>query len=487
MTTTTLRRLAPFAAAVAVLAVLLGSAFLLRGSGGPGSDGSDGSPPLLHLSSSALDAAGRATSSSPVTRRGDFPEGPDEASVRGFDAPSEKAVDALAGALGVTAQGLHRGDGAVRSDGNGSLHVSTTAPGTWYFQRVGLGCAEPAPPSTSTSDDVADCTGPVEALPDIPGTRPTRVPPEPPDAPTKPPTEDRVRQLARPILEAAGLDPGEATVRASGHVTQVSVAPVHGELPTSGLTTVLVVASGGVVSGQGFIAGTRDGASYPIISADEAFEALARTPVPLPAIACPEQLTDDRAVPPCGVPKPLTVVGATFGLSMQYDGERPLLVPSWLFDVEGLDEPMAQVAVDPAYLAGPEPGPTASTDPGTGGGSVPGSPGTGTPVDPVDPTMPTAEPPTGARFTDAAIADDGRTLLVTFFGGVEECYDYAVTAEESAAVVSLTLVERTVPGDRACIELAQEHRRKVPLEEPLGDRRVVDAESGSTVTVRGRG
>jgi hypothetical protein len=69
---------------------------------------------------------------------------------------------------------------------------------------------------------------------------------------------------------------------------------------------------------------------------------------------------------------------------------------------------------------------------------------------------------------------------VRFWGGVETCYAYSVRAEEGDRAVRLTLVERS-RSDGPCIELAQQYDRTVHLREPLGDRRVVDAETGETL------
>jgi hypothetical protein len=85
-----------------------------------------------------------------------------------------------------------------------------------------------------------------------------------------------------------------------------------------------------------------------------------------------------------------------------------------------------------------------------------------------------------SQFTSVSRARDGRALDVRFWGGVEDCYRYTVLAEETARTVTLSRSEeRTVDG--ACIELAQEYERTVPLEQPLGTRRVVDAVTGETL------
>jgi hypothetical protein len=58
---------------------------------------------------------------------------------------------------------------------------------------------------------------------------------------------------------------------------------------------------------------------------------------------------------------------------MAQDDGRPTLVPAWLFTVKGQDEPLAQIAVEPTYLAPPT---TATDDPS----AVPPSSGDTKPV-----------------------------------------------------------------------------------------------------------
>ena len=198
--------------------------------------------------------------------------------------------------------------------------------------------------------------------------------------------------------------------------------------PTTGFETVVTVDSAGILTASGSLGQPRPSDSYPVISADDAVDLLAAMPVPL--IACPESAVPVPPGPSCG--GAMEVTGATFGRSMQWEGagERPLLVPSWLFDIKGATEPVAIVAVDPAYLADPLP-----TDPGSGasgsGGGVPGSPGTADPGTPVAPPVAPAVEPSAStsRFDWVAPVDGGAALRVSFYGGVDSCYSYDVVAD----------------------------------------------------------
>lgn len=119
---------------------------------------------------------------------------------------------------------------------------------------------------------------------------------------------------------------------------------------------------------------------------------------------------------------------------------------------------------------------------GAGGSGAPGFPGTGSPEPPATgPTSPPADPDAPmSRFTAVSRAPEDRALSVSFWGGVKDCYRYTVRTEERADVVTLTLREKRV-FDGPCIELAQQYDRTVPLDQPLGTRRVVDAGTGETL------
>jgi hypothetical protein len=71
--------------------------------------------------------------------------------------------------------------------------------------------------------------------------------------------------------------------------------------------------------------------------------------------------------------------------------------------------------------------------------------------------------------------EDDRTLLIQFYGGVEECYGLDhVDVRYGADEVTVTLYEGQVPGERVCIDLAMLKSVRVHLDQPLNGRKVVD-------------
>jgi hypothetical protein len=140
----------------------------------------------------------------------------------------------------------------------------------------------------------------------------------------------------------------------------------------------------------------------------------------------------------------------------------------------------------------PEDGTAAGSGGGAGGGS-PASPPADTPTSTepppgtpsVVPPEPGPDPGTGAdqrmsRFVSVEPGGSATTLDVRFWGGVETCYEYDVRVAEDGRAVELRLVERT-RSKGPCIELAQQYVRTVHLQDPLGGRRVADADTGETL------
>lgn len=106
----------------------------------------------------------------------------------------------------------------------------------------------------------------------------------------------------------------------------------------------------------------------------------------------------------------------------------------------------------------------------------------GTPTDPDDGAQ-LVEPTPGMAdvrphaFDHAVVSDDGRSVTVSFWSGVEPCYvlDHVDVAYGRDAV-TITLFEGrdASAGDVACIEIAVLKEVMLSLDEPVGDREIVD-------------
>jgi len=80
-------------------------------------------------------------------------------------------------------------------------------------------------------------------------------------------------------------------------------------------------------------------------------------------------------------------------------------------------------------------------------------------------------------FDSATVNDDGTGVTIDFVSGVEPCAVLdRVDVGYGADAVTITLFEGRDPnaGDVACIEIAVFKRVIVRLDEPLGDREIVD-------------
>lgn len=452
------RRRPPLAVASVAAAVLLagggGAYWASTASSGGAADGGAAAKDAAPLT---LDAAAAADGPStpppgiapgepdpggpPVVYRasGELPDGPDEAAVhhaRGTVASAE--VARLAKALGIPGTPRTEGTSWVVGDGDGPgalLKVTKQAPGTWTFARTTP--VKPCEPGKVCANGSGE-----------PGGTPV--------------SERAAKAAAAPVLKAAGQD--DAALNAGqliGDARVVNAAPKVDGLPTYGWSTGIQVGPDGeVTGGSGHLKALEKGDTYPAIGADEALEQLnaaskgkgdggrdiggCATPVPLegePKTSVPD------CVPSNGKRAPVerTVEDAVFGLALHYVDGRQTLVPSWLFTVRqapgGPEDTVTQVAVDPEFIEKPE-----------------------TPA------------PSGDRKV-TSYAADGRTLEVTFWGGV--CSTYTASAEESAGQVRISVTEQ--PHEGACIMIAKELTRTVTLEKPLGDRTVIDAASGATV------
>ncbi|MFJ8232148.1 hypothetical protein ACIQ9E_19620 [Streptomyces sp. NPDC094448] len=495
------RRRFPLVASV-VAAVLVaggGGVWLASSAGGDGGrgpaggSGAGGELPKLPVSP-VLSPAERIAPGEPHPAGGvlerrpgaGFPDAPDSAPVhRAHDGPKAADVAAAAGALGLAGP-VRSGAGGWRAgpdaDGTGAvLQVSARPPGAWSYG---------AHAGTAETDNCAEkaefCSGPY-------------VPPGPARAPgqpaAQPVTESVARQAAAPVLKALGLADAVVDARRTAGPTRIVTAdPLLGGVRTRNYATVLHIGPDGwIMQANGFLSVPVKGKAYPLITADRALKDANAAALggyggglsgpPACATAVPLDGAADRGARTepdpanCGPARPagarLPVTGAVLGLTAVHGTERVTFVPAWLFSVapdggKGAGYTVAQPAVEPRYLdRGGETTP---------GGKVSPTAPAPSPDAPKPPTAPTTAP--GGSAVDSYRVD-GRTLILTFYGGV--CETYRATAEESSGTVRVTVKGTWRDPGKACIAIAKEQTAKAVLTGPLGDRKVVDASTGTAV------
>ena len=472
-------RLAPWGAALLVVALVVAVVQVVghRGNGGrsnragatgTGDSAGSGHPPVLRLDGGIGTAGasgqpvGTSRSRAAYILSGTLPSGPPSAHVVTFAGGSKDKgfgdadVDALARTLGLTGPGENVGAGVKRWTGPaGTLEVTDATAG-----------------STAAWSFVGSAAADIPTDPALPSPAPV--------TPVRPQTSGPIGDQPAAVLTALGLDAGAAILTSdSPGWGAIVVDPVVDGVPTSGMTTTLQVVGGIVANGFGRLGRPVSGPAYPLTTAAQAWKRLRdQPPMPQPMIMCPNTITSSGNNPErssCGSVNtgPITVTGASLGLVLTSGADGPLLVPAWLFQIGAGLSTIPVIAVEPAYIA---PSDTVS---GSAGGGTSGSVGSGTmTAKPLpDASLPA---PNGSRFTAVTRSTDDRSLSVTFFGGVDTCYDYTVDAVETGATVTLSLVEHP-KGQDVCVDLAQERTLTVALREPLGVRRVVDAVSGESV------
>ncbi|MFF0088782.1 hypothetical protein ACFYSF_02340 [Streptomyces canus] len=450
------------AVAAAVLLVGGGGAYLAAGTSGGSGDGTasgaseDDTPPPLALDGYSV-SGGAGNGIAPgepnpygATYRvdGSLPDGPRSAPVYLTQGQvTEDDVVRLAEALGVDGTPVAQGQvwRVGVKDGSGpSLQVNRQAPGAWTFQRYSR--------VIDHCDSATVC-----------GAEQT---------PTGSPVSVAVAEkAAAPVLKAAGQDGAKLDAsQVIGAQRVVNADPVVGGLPTYGWTTgVTVNGQGEVVGGTGQLKAPVKSDTYPVLSAEKTLGLLNKVPATghrmgIGGCASPVPLKD-RLEAPCGestaspAKNTLTVEKAVFGLASHLVAGRQALVPSWLFEVRAAGAKDASTvtypAVDPKYIA---------------------SPATATPTSPATPTAPSGEPTSAPKTRDVKVdgySAEGDELTLSFTGGV--CGDYAATASETSGEVTAKVTYTPWP-DKVCIMIAKEIQKTVPLNEPLGDRKVVGSD-----------
>ncbi|MEU0740343.1 hypothetical protein [Streptomyces sp. NPDC006134] len=444
------------AAVVSVAAAVLlaggGGAYLAASPSGPDGrtasgarDGRDGTPPPLALDGHPVPADGGPSGIAPgepdphgtVHRaRGALPQGPGSAPVyRAEGEVTREEVARLAKALGVGGTPVTRGQtwtvGAA-GDGMGPfLRVERRAPGDWTFHRYAPG--------------TDDCTGTAVCA----------------KGPGGPVSEAEAKRAAAPVLAAVGQrDAAADASQVLGGRRVVNAEPKVGGLPTYGWTTGVTVGAGGeVTGGSGRLKAPVKGDVYPVLTAQRTLALLNAAPAagarggiggcagPVPLEGGPRT----AACEPSARKETVTVERAVFGLAAHSVRGRPVLVPSWLFEVRAPGARDASTvtypAVDPAYLA------------------------------PAGPTRgPSGEPTSAPSVRDVKVEGytaEGTELTVGFTGGV--CASYEAQAAESGDEVRVTVTATSQP-EQVCILIAQKYHLTVRLEQPLGGRAVVGSD-----------
>ncbi|MGK5532270.1 hypothetical protein [Streptomyces sp. URMC 129] len=489
------------AVAVAVIAGgLYGASGLLGDDGGGGGDsGGDASEPLVLDGAAALtiDARGDAAVAletagpAPLRLTGDAPAAPERAAVYGFGEVTGDQVAGLAAAFGLDGEAVEESGGSwtVTSPepGGTALTVTGAAPGHWsYGGQVYAEITDPIDPDSSV------------ASPEMPVD----------DAGGTPPSQEEALNAAEPLLADLGLADADldATLTAASQRV-VRAFPVVDGLPVHGLRTELYVGpEGEVTSATGVLAVPEAGAerdvSLDAAGAVEGYnDALAELPVP--EIACAEPAPEPGGEPEpggqsepvapaepdteyaCAAPgeKPGPVdVTAEFGLALHYSEQQAVLVPSWLFRgtlAGDIPTVVSHPAVPFSYAADggapdapaepAEPAEPADPEQRSGAGSAPGDRGQ------------EAADPAEAGWSVAPYDASDTTLTLTFWGGV--CDDYAATAEESDDEVTVRLEITNPDREDYCVLVAEEMTTEVSLDEPVGDRALLD-ERGEPIPVR---
>jgi hypothetical protein len=355
---------APIATFVAVAAVVATAAIL--------QDGGTDRPQTLKLAAGGQDSARSAAASG--SGGGDY-----QLDVTlSADKPADQQVFTLtagpADADVVTrlADALHAGTPTRVDDGwrAGGLVVSGKAGRAWSWSSCGGGPDTPVSSDSSASGcaiaEPGTVTSGSSGSSGSGGSSTVTASPQPEPQPI---AESVVKNAARDVLKAVGLDVESARIDASPYGGSATV-----DRPgTVGMTTTVAVdRAGTLTSAGGWLGRPEPGDRYPVISAKDAY-------ADLPVLMHPDLCRIAPDGNGCLPPDPTVITGAELGLSMQQTTDAGwVLVPSWLFEVKAGGR-IAVIAVEEQYrtTAAPSDAPTVKP------GSV--DPGMPTQVDPAPP------------------------------------------------------------------------------------------------------
>lgn len=363
-----------------LIVVAIATLLAVTACGSQAANSGAGRPPLLHLSSASTAEGIAVGAPARVGAYGGEPEFVLHASLASGTPPpapvwwpntaTKQAADRIASALsagstttavvGGWVARIHHADLlTVHNDGSWSVGLDCSPTEPLVRESLAVMCA------TATGSGVATVPHPIPPPPVRPivtpmtGTRaPVRAPvPAPVPMPPVGPTTQRDRQIAISVVTAidgVAPPPGAVTVTFGAPITTVTVDRFLGTTRTSGWATTLGIDEAGVVrTASGWLPGATKGQRYPLISATDAYGLLQNRPRPLVAEVCMIRRDGKHG---CATPPPTVITGASLGLLLDHDGNRTILVPAWLFSVQGADPaPLAQIAIDPSYLAPPSP------------------------------------------------------------------------------------------------------------------------------------
>jgi hypothetical protein len=469
------RHLPVVAVAAAVLLAGGGGAWWASAASGGGSApaASDkGAPPPLVLDDLGSPSAGRGDVTgiapgepNPYGTRfqaaGDLPDGPGEAAVYRTGTVTKSQVARLAKALGMS-QEPRRESGGWRVGGgqDGTGPVLTVGighdAGSWTFDRYGHrapGCmrplpktgASPAPGAPRSERPKPSC--PNQAAPGGGGV-----------AKGEPVPEQQAEQAVQPVLEPLGLRHAKlGPAGTEGAKRLVSANPVVDGLPTVGWSSTFTVGADGTLDGgHGRLGDPEKGATYPVLTAAQTLKRLNGPRGGGTHGVAPGE--PDPSGAQSGKPETAQVTKARFGLETHFSHGTPVLVPSWSFTVRRAHGQgtftVGYPAVKPSLL------------------QLPG-----------DPQGPSPRPsaPRGRQHVESptSYTADGRTLTLTFWGGL--CSDYRGTAQETDTKVKVSVRATDQSTGRMCPAMAKRESVHVTLKRPLGGRTVVDAGDGKPV------
>ncbi|MFF0481760.1 hypothetical protein [Streptomyces sp. NPDC004435] len=429
--------------------------------------GSGGTGPDAGIAPGEPDPGG-GPSGTVYRAEGPLPQGPSSAAVhRPEGLVTSEEVTRLAAVLGVEGRPALVGDvWTIRPEKDGQeprLDVSRQAPGSWTYSWYDGG------PAGDTCLKGKACPPPGEAKPPARGT---------------PVSEAAARAAAAPVLKVLGQDDAKVSAAQvmNGSVRVVNAEPVIGGLPTYGWSTGLHIGPDGrPVAGSGTLKEPAAAGTYPVVSAERALaklneESKGTGPIGIggcataPPAGEPQAPGEPGKDAPCETtvdmapPREVPVTGAVLGLAATDTADGRALVPAWLFTADPADSApytVTSTAVAPEYVvppATPSPVPTPSVE------------------EPAEGTEPVR------RIESFTVRPDGRTLALTFWGGV--CSTYTAHAAEDARQVRVRIDEKPTDPDRVCILVAKEVTVEVALKAPLGDRPVVDAVSDEALPRR---